>query len=267
MTQKETKKSTTDPSNLRLIHITYTMAKAARQEPKFPWDHEVPDDPFWNTFDLDHDVSVIFFSTYSEAEIEQMTLDASLTNQEKLQFLRDTFNNTLIQEGDFATPTSSDYGGYLRWRALKAAIVAMDYEMGDLDAAETNVIEQLKYLRPEPDGKMNKSILWSLMGIQNARGRYAECEATAHEALDWIKTVPLCGPNSPQALGAMRTLVICVGRQGRYAEAQEWVKRCEAVIDAMAKTDFSKYVGDEKAALVREVERQEKWRLERSAKI
>jgi hypothetical protein len=241
------------------------MAEASRQLPKFPWDVEVPNDAFWNT--LDHNIGRTFFSTYSEAEIEQMTFDTSLANEEKLKFLRDTLYNTLIQEEKAAAPLPLRDAEYHRWRALMSAVVHMDYELGDLDAAERGIKEQLEYNRPEHDGMINKSVLFSLMGIQKERGKYAEAESTALEALDWIKGLELCGPNSPQALGCMRTLVISIWKQGRYSDAQEWIKKCETSIEEMAKTDFKKYVADEKRELAKQVKLLEQWKLERSAKI
>jgi tetratricopeptide (TPR) repeat protein len=241
------------------------MAEASRQLPKFPWDVEVPDDAFWST--LDHNIGRNFFSTYSEAEISQLTFPENLTNEEKLRFLRDTFNNSLIQEEKAAAPLPLRDAEYYRWRTLMSALVHMDYELGDLDAAERGIKEQLEDNRPEHNGKINKGVLFSLMEIQKERGKYADAESTALEALDWIKGIELCGPNSPQALGCMRTLVISIWKQGRYSDAQEWIKKCETSIDEMAKTDFKKYVADEKRELAEQVKLLEQWKLERSAKI
>jgi hypothetical protein len=56
------------------------------------------------------------------------------------------------------------------------------------------------------------------------RGKYHEAELAAREVLPWIHAAT--GDTSPQTLGCMKTLVKSLWRQGRYAEAQDWIEKC-----------------------------------------
>ena len=241
------------------------MAEASRQEPRFPWDYDVPDNAFWNS--LDHNVGRAFVSCYTQYEIEQMKFDASLTEEEKLRFLRDTLINTLRQKENYGAPLLLRNVDYNSWSHLKGSIASMDWRLGDLDATEKAIREQYETEAIDKDGNKNKSALVGLGGLLEERGKYAEAEATALEALEWVSGLEKCGPNSPQAMGCLRTLVKSVWKQGRYSEAQAWIERSERSIEEMGKTNFAKYVPDEKRALREEVEHCEQWKLERSAKI
>ena len=243
------------------------MAEASRQLPKFPWDYDVPDTPFWNT--LDHNIGRAFYLTYTDAEISQMqiTFPDSFSNEEKIKFLRDKLNDSLLQKERDAAPLRLKDVDYKSWSNFTGSISSMDWHLGDLDATERSMRERWEAEPIDNSGQKNKSVLGGLAGILEKRGQYAEAEGMALESLAWISGHPKCGPNSPQALGNMRTLVNCVWKQGRYSDAQAWIEKCERSIEEMGKTDFKKYVKDEEEELERVVKALEQWKLERSAKF
>ena len=238
---------------------------SARQEPIFPWDREVPEIGFWK--DIDYHSARTFFLTFSDDEISRMHFDESLTREEKHKLLRDIYCNTFLRDEQNAAPVPLQQADPNRWWALKSAICSTDCAVGDFASAEVAAREIYEHSKVDADGRQNKSALSMLSCVLEQAGKYAEAEAAALECLDWIKGLPKCGPNSPQALGSMRGLIKCVGKQGRYTEAEEWIKTCEQSIKEMGKTDFKKYVPEEQEALEEERKDFEDWKLKRASKI
>lgn len=240
---------------------------SARQEPTFPWDQVVPETAFWN--DIDHNAGRTFFMTISDAEISRIDFDESLTKDEKYKLLRDTYTKALAADEKAIAPASLRETDFRRWIELHSAICSINCLLGDIDSAEilAREVNAANEAHPAADGTVNKSGRSMLMSILEQNGKYAESETCALECLDWIQTHKRLGPYSPQALGTMRCLIKCVGKQGRYDEAEEWVKKCEAAIEAMSGTDFKKYVPEEKEALEDERKSLEEWEQRRASKI
>ena len=238
---------------------------SARQEPIFPWDQEVPETPFWN--DIDHNAGRAFFMTFSKDEISQMQFDEALTREEKYKLLRDIYCDALSKDEQKAAPLTLRQADPQRWRALKSSKCSAYCFVGDFASAEVAARDVYENSNVDADGRINKSGLSMLSYVLEQAGKYAEAEAATLECLEWINGLPKCGPNSPQALGSMRGLIKCIGKQGRYTEAEEWIKKCEKSIEEMGKTDFKKYVPEEIEALEQERKDLEEWKLRRSSKI
>lgn len=239
---------------------------SARQEPTFPWDIVVPENDFWN--DLDNNIGRNFIANHTDDELSRMHFDASLTKEEKLRFLRDNLYDKLTTKYGDTVPPSSEPVAHSDYFSLRSAIVHLDYELGDVEAAIA-ATRELYALSNEStvEGNTNKSLLFSLFGMLQEVGQYAEAEGFALEALDWVSGLDKVGPNSPQALGCMRAMVTCTWKQGKHLEAQGWIGRCEKSIEAMGKTDFAKYVPEEKEELEKRVKLLQEWKPEKLAKI
>jgi tetratricopeptide (TPR) repeat protein len=233
------------------------MAKEARQSPKFPWDCDVPDDDFWKS--LDYKVGRAFLPCYSESEISNMSFDPSLPREEKLQYLRDTLNNTLGQKEKDAAPLPVREVDYQSWNQLKFGLSALDFFLGDLDAEERTMRELYEN---GPNGTKNMTALHNLSGLLEKRGRYAEAETAALEVLPWMQSQKMLGGDSPQALGCMRVLVKSTWKQGRYEEAQSWIEKCEDCIRRMGEGDFAKYQDAERRQFDEELEALKEWKLQ-----
>ena len=238
------------------------MSIAARQSPKFPWDYEVPNNAFWNS--LDYKVGRTFSSVYTEPELSRMSLDASLPLEEKMRLLRDILSSTLATKDNDTYPALLRDVDYRSWDGLKSALSAMDCYIGDYDAGEKCLRE---IYENGPNGTKNMSALHQLSWVLEEAGKHAEAEAAAREVLPWVQGLPMLGNDSPQALGCMRVLVQSIWKQGRYAEAREWVEMCNAAIERLAIGKFAKYEDEERKQLDEDVKALEAWKIDRSSRM
>ena len=212
------------------------MAKEARQSPKFPWDFDVPDDEFWNS--LNYKVGRAFLPCYTESEISKMTFDPSLSKEEKLQYLRHNLSNTLDEKEKDAAPLPLREVDYQSWHQLKFGLGALDHFLGD-QVSEERIVREL--YENGPNGTKRMDALHNLSGLLENQRRYAEAEAAALEVLPWMESQQMLGSDSPQILGCMRVLVKCTWKQGKDAEAREWIEKCEDCIRRMGEGKFAKY--------------------------
>lgn len=233
------------------------MATEARQEPKFPWDYDVPTTPFWSN--IKYQIARGFLSCYSADEIESMDFEsrADLSNDEKLEYLYSILQNTLKDEEAKAAPSSLDKKDYNKWQALNMGISTILYFQGRYE--ETEVIMRAMY-NNGLDGTKNRSALHSLGGILEKLGRYEEAERSAKEILPWLQEHGTLGWDSPQALGSMRIIFRSVWKQGRYEEAEEWIKKCREMVERLGEGKFAKYQASESKQVDEDVAALEEWR-------
>jgi hypothetical protein len=134
------------------------MAQAARISPKFPWDHNVSGNPFWDFFgDRAYKLERCFMPCYTQNEIAQMNFDDSLNETQKLEYLQNLLQTTL--DGDQASLHDANY---TKWRALKAALSFVEENLGHYDVAEKIGWEMY---HNGLDGKKDMSALHGLGGL------------------------------------------------------------------------------------------------------
>ncbi len=235
------------------------MAKEARQSPKFPWDCDVPDDAFWNS--LDYKVGRAFLRCYTESEVSAMTFDPSLSREQKLQYLRETLNNTLIEKERDAAPSPLRDVDYYAWERLKFSLSGIDHFLGNEEAEEATIRELYEN---GPNGTKSMTALHNLSGLLESRGRYAEAEAAALEVLPWMEAQSMLGIDSPQYLGCMRVLVKSTWKQKKDVEAQGWREKCEECLRRMGEGRFAKYQDSERTQFDGEWEALQQRKLQQS---
>lgn len=219
-------------------------AVSAAQEPRFQWDVIVPDTPFWNS--LDYSVGRAFVPNFTEDELSQMSLDPSVSQDEKVYLLRKILAETLAAKERNAAPLPLQQIDHRAWRGLKGSISSMDNFVGDHSHDEELARE---FYENGPNGTKDMSALIMLAHIQLRAGKLSDAEATAKQVLPWIQDHEKLGPDSPQALGSMRLLVTCIWQQGRQAEAESWVEKCKESIERLGRSQFAKYYEEEKEEL------------------
>ncbi|KAH9827156.1 Tetratricopeptide repeat [Teratosphaeria destructans] len=138
----------------------------------------------------------------------------------------------------------------------------MAHELGDPDTHEAITRE---LVQSGPNNTKDMSALHRLSCLFEDTGRFPEAEAAAREVLPWMEQHPLLGGGreSPQAVGCMRTLARSLWKQGRYAEADDWLAQCRRAIAGMRGGRFAKYCEDELATFEADEAALEAWRARR----
>ncbi|KAK3627171.1 hypothetical protein LTR56_019385 [Elasticomyces elasticus] len=232
-------------------------AATARQEPKFPWDCDVPQTAFWD--DIEYNLARDFLQCYTEPELSQMTFDESLSQKEKLEQLREILKTSIKTQNPSGDPASLPEDEHKKWRKLKFASGSISKALGDTSAFTATMRELYEV---DLNGGKDMSALYNLSILLEEAGDYAEAEASAREVLPWLQSHATLGHDSPQALGCMRMLVNCSWKQKKYEEAEEWIEKCKATIENMTQGPMKKYVNEEEVELADVVERLKAWRAE-----
>ncbi|KAL2825483.1 hypothetical protein BDW59DRAFT_161710 [Aspergillus cavernicola] len=150
-----------------------------------------------------------------------LKLDPSASNSANLSILQTALTEKLLALEANRQPSTLHDKNYGLWRDLKSSLSYVHEDLGDVDAQEKTLLEILS--NPGPAGK-------DLPALQNLSALY-----------------------HPQALGSLRTLVKVLWKQGKTAEAEEYVGQARASIDNLAGTQFAKYQQEERDALDRVV--------------
>ena len=233
------------------------MAEEARKSPKFSWDYDVPNTPFWNS--LDYRLSRNFLQCYTEAEIAQFDLDETLSVDDKIECLRTLLENTLAEKGTKVSPKSLHDADYEAWRSLKLGISTMDHFLGN-QAEEAATVKEM--YENGPEGTKNMSALHNLSAITEAAGNYSEAERMALEVLPWLEGHEKLGPGSPQALSSMKCLARSTWKQEKFDDANQWIEKCRLQLKQMAEGQFSKYYESEAGMLENDLDALKKWKEE-----
>ncbi|CZR66255.1 uncharacterized protein PAC_16156 [Phialocephala subalpina] len=221
------------------------MSGDARKHPKFPWDFEVPNDPFWNS--LEYTVARNFLQCYTESEISKMHFDETLSAPEKLSYLRRYLDSSFFRKEKEAAPTPFHDANYQLWMQFKLATSTMEYFLENYSEQEEIVREMYEN---GPDGSKNMSALHQLSGIMEKTRKYKEAEEMALEVLPWMQNHELLGRDAPQTLSCVRILASSVWKQKRYREGGEWMDRYGMLVGGMKDGKFGKYQEAEMKAYI-----------------
>lgn len=233
------------------------MTETTKKEyPKFNWDYDVPDTPFWK--DLPFTTARNFLTCYADDELAAMSFPDSMAKEDKYKLLL----SRLLQK-ESATkaqyaPTPLYEANLEIWMKHVLARFTMHKELKDYESAEAALQEMTDH--GSYNSKMSaKNILADLYGEY---GRYAEAEAMGRDCLAWLRDMPTMGSHSPQALGCERRLMGVIWKQGKYEEAKAMQEELKELVEGLPGTEFEKYLDDERTMLAELVVSLDEWRDE-----
>jgi len=215
--------------------------------PRFEWDFDVPDTPFWK--DLDFRVARNFLVCYEPSELEKIPFGdhASRPESHRLEFLLAELQSKLAAQQASLTPEEIHEAKPDLWRRLLLGIETLQRYLGmPEEEAET-----IRLVLSNTAGDARVPWLNMLADLDLRNGNLVEAESAAREVLPWMQKHEKLGVDSPQALGTTRTIIHSMWKQGggRVDEARRLVAETEAVIQGMRLGKFSKYQDEERRML------------------
>ncbi|KAJ7361145.1 hypothetical protein DFH08DRAFT_366501 [Mycena albidolilacea] len=216
----------------------------AQQQPKFDWDYDVPDTPFWR--DLPFTAGRNFLTCYSPSELEDMNFDGTLSVPSKFAFLLSLLEARLATRKAAAAPVLLHVADYPEWARLMLGIETMQKNLDMPEEAET-----LRIMLETSEGDRRVSWLNMLAGFKLRHGEYAEAERLEREVLPWMQKHERLGVDSPQALGTTRTIIEALWKQGgsKVDEARRLAEETAVLVEAMGSSKFAKYQEEERQML------------------
>lgn len=213
--------------------------------PKFEWDFEVPDVPFWKG--LEFTVARNFLTCYSSEEVEKMHFDAALSVPDRLRFLLSQLTSSLSAREAAAAPQRLHVADPPAWRRFLLGIQTMQKFLG-LSVEEAQTIRKTLDTT-EGDARIPWLNMLSDLDLRN--GDYAEAETLSQEVLPWMQNHAKLGKDSPQAFGTTRIMIQSKWKQGgsKEDEARELIQATFALIGGMGESQFAKYQDDEREML------------------
>ncbi|KAJ3018688.1 hypothetical protein HKX48_002731 [Thoreauomyces humboldtii] len=213
---------------------------------KFSWDCDVPQTPFWS--DLDFKTGRNFLNCYSNSELDAMPFPKTMPKAEKLELLLDRLTTTLKEKTAALSPKLLWESDMKAWSNLLLGLYTMNDELDRLDECDRILDEMTEH------GTFNlKMSAKKMRGIVRERQKnYSEAERLARECVVWLDELPPLGPDSPQALSNLRSIIRPVWKQGRREEAKELAKEHERKVEAMSdqpQSTFVQYQEDERGYL------------------
>jgi len=201
----------------------------------FSWEYPVPDNEFWNS--LDFFIGRNFLKCFSEDEIQRMPLDSTLSKMGKLELLLQLLEEKLSAENAAAAPQTLHDVNYDVWDQLLLGKCTMQWQLGLYADAEKTI----RTLLDHRNDKTNLSYGHSLSALLDIQGKYAEAEETEIPVQLWLDE--RLGKDSPQALGARRTIAHAIWKQGaaRQAEAKELFAEVMNLISGMSGGQYAVY--------------------------
>jgi hypothetical protein len=215
------------------------------KEPKFEWDFDVPDTPFWK--DIDFRVTRNFLTCYQPNELENVIFDATLSTPQKLEFLLSKLQSRLSARQAAVSPEKLHIAEPVTWQRLLLGIETLQKFLGLFEEEAETIRTMLSTM----EGDARIPWLNMLADLDIRGGNFAEAEALAREVLPWMQNHVKLGVDSPQAFGTTRTLIQSLWRQGggKKEDAQSLFKATSELIDGMNESKFAKYQDEERQML------------------
>lgn len=229
-----------------------------KEAPKFGWDHDVPETPFWS--DLKFTTGRNFLQSYSPDELGGIAADFERLNtapkEDKLRFLLETLNTSLAAKNADVLIKED----YRLWSKIMVARIACFSELGLVTEQEEAIHTMID--NPQEPGGTNYSALNMMASIREERGEYPEAERLARHVLPWLENLPgLEGQDSPPAMGTRRCIIRCLWKQGKRDDAKKFADETREIIEGMSEkqSKFMKYQDDERGYLAEQLDELEKW--------
>ncbi|KAI0123624.1 hypothetical protein BJ170DRAFT_639816 [Xylariales sp. AK1849] len=218
---------------------------ATAQAPKFEWDFDVPDTPFWK--DMEFTVARNFLTCYQPEEIEKMEFDATAPVHDRLRYLLSQLQSTVSAREAAAAPQKLHVTDARAWTKLLLGIATIQKFLARPREEE----EIIRTLLATTEGMARVSWLNMMADLSLRNGDYASAEAAAREVLPVMQTHEKCGPDSPQAFGTTRIIIRSLWKQGgsKEDEAKRLLEETFALIEGMGDSKFVKYQDEEREML------------------
>ncbi|KAJ6520401.1 hypothetical protein C8R45DRAFT_887674 [Mycena sanguinolenta] len=212
--------------------------------PKFDWDYDVPDTPFWR--DLPFTAGRNFLTCFSPSELEEISFDGSLSVPSKLSFLLSILETRLETRKAAASPAPLHVADPREWQRLMLGIETMQSHLRLPEEGDT-----IRAMLDTSEGSLRLSWLNMLAGFKLRQGEYAEAERLERELLPWMQTDARMGKDSPQALGTTRRIIEAMWKQGgsKVEDARRLIEETGELVEAMGTSKFAKYQEDERQML------------------
>lgn len=224
-----------------------------KQYPKFKWDYDVPDIPFWT--DLPFTTARNFLTCFSAEELDVMSFPEDLSKEEKLMMLKMRLQDKWVAGVAEHAPEPLYEAANEAWAKLMLGIYTMHRELKESDQAFVILNEMEKH--GTHNTKMASKNMRSDMYAE--AGRYSEAEAMGRECLAWLRGLPQAGPDSPMALGCQRRLMAAMWKQGKHDEAKDMKNEIRGLVEGLDGSKFEKYMEEEKQMLNDLVKELEDW--------
>ncbi|CAN8100539.1 unnamed protein product [Discula destructiva] len=221
--------------------------KSSQQGPKFAWDHDVPDTPFWR--DVDFRISATFLSCFESHELEAIPFDANanLDEPDKLRFLLGFVQSKYTACEAAAEPEKLHVADPAAWGLLMKSLVALYGHLGLQDEEARTIHTMLSVLTGD------NRIQWLniLSDLELRLGHFVQAETLIRGVLPWMQTQANLGVDSPQAMGATRRLIESLWMQGesKREEARHYIAELSGLIEGLRDSKFAKYQDEERGML------------------
>ncbi|KAF2804989.1 uncharacterized protein BDZ99DRAFT_146613 [Mytilinidion resinicola] len=239
------------------------MAATANLAPKFLWDHDVPNTPFWS--DIEYTTARNFFQCFTEADLQRFKFNNALSVEEKLDWLERILDETLEIREYTSRPQSLHRADYQLWMKLKLARSSIAKNLEKWEEQERIVREMYANGPYDPVSgakTKNMSALLNLSQILEHNGLHPEAESAAREVLPWLQGHKMLGADAPQVLSYMRMIARSTGKQSQWSESDIWVGKVRELIHGMGGGKFAKYQDDESKGLEELREELRVWKSE-----
>ena len=228
--------------------------KAQTAQPKYSWDYDVPDDPFWK--DLPFTTARNFLSCYTPQELEDMSFPPLPEPVDKWKLLLSRLEDKWEATKSRYDPAPVYQANNKAWMDLRLAMWTVLHELKEMDAA----IAILNEMSAHGTYNNQMSAKNMLAGLYTELGRFAEAEVMGKECLTWLRELPQCGPKSPMALGCQRRLLEAIFKQGKEEEAKDIEVKMEDLIQGLSGHQFEKYQDEEQQMLKDKIKELQDWR-------
>ncbi|KAG8168535.1 hypothetical protein KVR01_001284 [Diaporthe batatas] len=219
--------------------------------PKFSWDYDVPEIPFWS--DLKYTTGRNFLQCYNEGEIMAMDPDfdgmGSAVKQDKLRFLLEKLRGKFSSRDAAAGPRGLAITDYPQWMKLTLARMTVLSELGMQTEQEAAIQAMMDTPNPAKPGVVNISAVNMMAALKEEQGLFAEAEELSRKVVPVFDE--MMGADSPPSQGARRNLISCIWKAGKPDEAKRLAEETRLVIDAMGEkqSQYLKYQDDERKYL------------------
>lgn len=222
-----------------------TEAREKPAPPKFEWDFDVPDTPFWKG--LEFTVARNFLTCYSSEEVKKMHFDATLSVPHRMRFLLSQLSSDLSARETAASPQELHVVDPATWRRFLLGIQTMQ-KLLDLPVEEA---ETIRRTLSTTEGNARVPWLNMLADLNLRNGDYGEAERLSREVLPWMQNHEKLGNDSPQAFGTTRIIIQSAWKQGgrKEDEARRLIEATFGLIDGMGESKFAKYQEEEREML------------------
>jgi len=224
-----------------------------RPGPKYKWDLEPPKGQFWDKLgeewgtDRGWKIATSCSSKFTAEEIAKIPFDPNLSKTDKLKYLQGLLKEKLAREEEEAGGVDkfkeSKPKEYVR---MRSSIQCYFVFLHDFDSAEKITRELLEFTNKHPEFGIGMEGQLSIVLFLQRKFD----EAIPHGIKNLKKIQDLLGEDSPQSLGALRSLALVTAHAGKFDSADGYLKAVETNVEKLKDGNkYEKYEPEERIAL------------------